>query len=268
MKKKILKWILIVLLSLFCIFFIYSCITAKICLDIYTEMFNKVNNEPNFYGSLKSEDDDATITQEVYLMNNIFTQTVKRTEKNGETVSFKMWQNYNREDPESQTVYLFIEGTANNIKKVDEIKNTNNSKEPDNKMYRYYLVGSLVMGAGIDFQENHEEYNYIKMLKAVLKHPIIIYTTEFNGEKCYAIKYNDMGVYLYEVDEEEPSHFKTFINNLLHGKVDYISKNTKLPVGTNFGVNGAQTTYSYFSKDITEDDIKMPDLSKYELTNN
>ena len=78
-------------------------------------------------------------------------ETVKRTEKNGETVSLKMWQNYNREDPESQKVYLFIEGTANNIKKVDEIKNTNNSKEPDNKMYRYYLVGSLVMGAGIDF---------------------------------------------------------------------------------------------------------------------
>lgn len=268
MKKKILKWILIVLLSLFCIFFIYSCITAKICLDIYTEMFNKVNNEPNFYGSLKSEDDDAIITQEVYLMNNIFTQTVKRTEKNGETVSLKMWQNYNREDPESQTVYLFIDGTAKNIKIVDEIKNTNNSKEPDNKMYRYYLVGNLVMGAGIDFQENHEEYNYAKILKAVLKHPIIIYTTEFNGEKCYAIKYNDMGGFLYSEDEEEPSHFKTFINNILHGKVDYISKNTKLPIGTNFGVNGAQTTYSYFSKDVTEDDIKMPDLSEYELNNN
>ena len=268
MKKKILKWILIVLLSLFCIFFIYSCITAKICLDIYTEMFNKVNNEPNFYGSLKSEDDDAIITQEVYLMNNIFTQTVKRAEKNGETVSLKMWQNYNREDPESQTVYLFIDGTAKNIKIVDEIKNTNNSKEPDNKMYRYYLVGNLVMGAGIDFQENHEEYNYAKILKAVLKHPIIIYTTEFNGEKCYAIKYNDMGGFLYSEDEEEPSHFKTFINNILHGKVDYISKNTKLPIGTNFGVNGAQTTYSYFSKDVTEDDIKMPDLSEYELNNN
>ena len=60
-----------------------------------------------------------------------------------------------------------------------------------------------------------------------------------------------------------------YLYALFNTGTEYISKETKLPIGTYIPIDSQQiTTYSYFTKDVTEEDIKMPNLEEYKVMEN
>ena len=271
MKKKILKWFLIILLTLAVIYFIYSAITAKIYFDIYTAMYNKVNNEEDFYAKIQSEVPENTeITLEVFIKDNVAVK--KLTKIDTETkhkVTLKFLQQYALENGEKDKCYLIVETPES--KTIQEIIPSENIVEPENKMFRYDFAKSMVMGNGIDFTSyinSMQEYTYSKILLSVLKHPTILYSTEFNGEKCYAIRYETMsGNFLFPEGTSKTNMFLAQLQAFFAGSTEYISKETKLPIGKDV-VNTTENVYSFFSKEVTEEDIALPDLSEYELLQN
>ena len=267
MKKKILKRIFIVLIVLAVLYFIYSAITAKIYFDIYSEMKNKVNSEKDFYAKIEQQvSEEYQITQEVFLKDNVYVKVLQRSNKeNTDVVTLKLWQNHSPNDSKG---YIFIESSVDDTKHA-QVLEYKEFKEPEDKMYRYQLAKSLVLGNSLtDFSEYVvPEYTYSKILLGVMKHPTIIYSTEFNGEKCYAIKYllGSGGVYLFSPDERIPD-FLMYFYALFNTSTEYISKETKLPIGVYMPNAQPNTTnYSYFTKDVTEEDIKMPNLEEYEV---
>lgn len=266
MKKKILKRIFIVLIILAVLYFIYSAITAKIYFDIYSEMKNKVNSEDDFYAKLEQQvSEEYQVTQEVFLKDNVCVKKVQRVNvKTNDVVTLKFWQNHS---PNNQKGYLFIESSLDNTKNA-QVLEYKEVTEPEDKMYRYELIKSFVLGNSLtDFSEYVvPEYTYSKILLGVIKHPTILYSKEFNGEKCYAIKYLFTSGYLLFSAEEQIPDFLMYFYALFNTGTEYISKETKLPVGRYMPIDSQQITiYSYFTKDVTEEDIKMPNLEEYKV---
>lgn len=266
MKKKILKRIFIVLVVLAILYFIYSCITAKIYFDIYSEMKNKVNSEKDFYAKVEMPvSEPYQVTQEIYIKDNIYIKQIQRKHlETNDTVTLKFWQNYSTNDYKG---YLFVEDSTNTVKQAHALEHKKVT-QPEDKMYRYELTKSLVLGNSMqDFSEyNIQEYTYSKILLSVIKHPTILYSTEFNGEKCYAIKYLfNSGYCLFSTDEQVPD-FLMYFYALFNTSTEYVSKETKLPVGVYMPASTQQiTNYSYFSKEVTEKDVEMPNLEEYKM---
>lgn len=267
MKKKILKRIFIVLIILAVLYFIYSAITAKIYFDIYSEMKNKVNSEKDFYAKLEHPvSEEYKVTQEVFFKDNVCVKKLQRINvKTNDVVELRFWQKHSPNDSKG---YIFIESSLDNTKNA-QVLEYKEVTEPEDKMYRYELTRSLVLGNSLnDFSEyNIQEYTYSKILLGVIKHPTILYGTEFNGEKCYAIKYlfNSEGYLLSEVNEPLPD-FLMYFYALFNTSTEYISKETKLPIGVYMPNAQPNTTnYNYFTKEVTEEDVKMPNLEEYEV---
>ena len=269
MKKKILKRIFIVLIVLVVLYCIHSCITAKIYLDIYTAMKNKVNSEKDFYAKIEQQvSEEYQITQEVFLKDNVYVKVLQRSNKeNTDVVTLKLWQNHSPNDSKG---YIFIESSVDATKHA-QVLEYKDVKEPEDKMYRYQVGKSLVLGNSLnDFSAYIvPEYTYSKILLGVMKYPTILYSKEFNGEKCYAIKYLFTSGYLLFSAEEQIPDFLMYFYALFNTGTEYISKETKLPVGRYMPIDSQQiTTYSYFTKDVTEEDIKMPNLEEYKVMEN
>lgn len=274
--KKFLKIFFIVVVVLIAIYFIHSLITAKVYFDIYTAMKEKVESEEAFYGKLSSQTDETyKMEQEVFIKDNTFVKKITRTNTdNNEVVTLKFWQKYlpNKSENEDGTGYVFTDDGKQKGGSKFEYDKT--ALEPENKMYRYNSLRSMVLGISLQgtFFEHTpmENYTYSKILLSVLKHPTILYSTEFNGEKAYAIKqwyiFGEMGNFLFDVDEK-PNIFD-ILPMLFESHTDYISKETKLPIGTDVGINGLPTTYEYFTKAVTDEDIKLPNVEEYTLQEN
>ena len=266
MKKKILKRIFIVLIILVVLYFIYSAITAKIYFDIYSEMKSKVNSEDDFYAKLEHPvSEEYQVIQEVFIKDKVYVKKLQRVNvKTNDVVTLKFWQNH---APNALKGYIFIESTLDNTKNAQVLK-YKEVTEPENRMYRYELAKNLVLGNTLqDFSiYTIPDYTYSEIFLGVMKHPTILYSTEFNGEKCYAIKYLFTSGYLLFSAEEQIPDFLMYFYALFNTGTEYISKETKLPVGRYMPIDSQQiTTYSYFTKDVTEEDIKMPNLEEYKV---
>lgn len=270
--KKFLKCFLIILAVLIVLYFVHSLITAKVYFDIYTAMSEKVNNSEDFYSKIQIPmDADYEVTQEVFIKDNVFIKSLKRVSKDTNNVTtLKLWQKYlpNKTAEEDGTGYIFIDA-PDGTKKV-EMLSYQDVKEPENKMYRYELSKSLVMGQGLSSffpsytYDEDLSYTYSAMLLNTLKHPTILYSQKIDGESCYAIKHIfPMGNFLYEVDENITLNIIKTV--LFGGRTTYISKETKLPVGVDNLTNPGFTKLEYFTKEVTDEDIKLPNLEEYTL---
>lgn len=270
--KKFLRWILIILAVLIVLYFVHSLITAKVYFDIYTAMSEKVNNSEDFYSRIQIPmDTDYEVTQEVFIKDNVFIKSLKRVSKDANNVTtLKLWQKYlpNKTAEEDGTGYIFIDA-PDGTKKVEMLP-YQDVKEPENKMYRYELSKSLVLGQGLsDFfpiytYDEDLSYTYSAMLLNTLKHPTILYSKKIDGESCYAIKHIfPMGNFLYEVEENITLNIIKTV--LFGGRITYISKETKLPVGVDDLTNPGFTKLEYFTKEVTDEDIKLPNLEEYTL---
>lgn len=280
MKKKILKWALVIIVALIVIYFAYSAITAKIYYDIYTAMHEKVNSSNDFYAKVQMEVNEPYETiMEILIKDDVFIKKLQRinTETN-ELTTLKLWQKYipEKTDGKDDTFYILVENSANNIKQVTEYDYVY-AEEPEDKMYRFAMARSLVLGVSgfsDDFENGKkvEKCTYSKIFWSVIKCPTILYSTEFNGEKCYAVKsifkITDLGSYLFPVDMNPFELFFANIMCLFDGDVEYISKETKMPVGANTNLNSGEKIYEYFTKEVTEEDIKLPNLEEYEVLSN
>lgn len=269
--KKFLKRFFIIVLVLLALYLIYSLIVTKVYFDIYTAMKEKVENEDSFYAKKISNEEDYIIEFEVIIKDNVFIKKISRiNEHDNECMSIKLWQKYlpHKTDDEDGKGYIFAENGSN--KNLQELEYDPTAIEPENKMYRYNLLSSMIMGEGIKesfFSYNEmTEYTYSKMLKDVLKCPTLLYITTYNGEECYAIKQFcifNMGNLLFVGDAN-------YFEMLTSTYVQYVSKDTKLPVGNSS--NGKllldESNCEYFTKEVTGEDIKLPDLSEYEKIKN
>lgn len=271
MKKKVLKWLLIIVLVLVVLYFVHALITAKIYFDIYTAMKEKVNTSEEFYAKTEMPaSDNYKVEQEIFIKDNVFVRKLTRTNKENEnTTTLKMWEDFSKE--KGVTGYLFIESTGENTTKTAYLNEDKEASEPEDRMCRYQIVRSLVIGQDADSyfytKSNLEDYTYLKVLLGVIKHPTILYSKTIDGEKCYAIKnvtYN-IGNYLYPIDEAPKLKVFEYIFALFNEPTEYISKETKLPVAADNVVNTGRTTLSYFSKEVTDEDIKLPNLEEYEI---
>lgn len=280
MKKKILKWALVIIVALIVIYFAYSAITAKIYYDIYTAMHEKVNSSNDFYAKVQMEVNEPYETSmEILIKDDVFIKKLQRinTETN-ELTTLKLWQKYipEKTDGKDDTFYILVENSANNTKQVTEYDYVY-AEEPKDKMYRYGMTRRLVLG-NTGFSEDFnagkkiEQYTYSKLFWLAIKSPAIIYNAEFNGEKCYAVKsifkITDLGNYLFPLDSNPFEMFFENIMYLFNGDIEYISKETKMPVGAHTMLNSGERVYEYFTKEVTEDDIKLPNLEEYETIGN
>lgn len=266
--KKFLKIFFIIVVILIAIYFIHSLITAKVYFDIYIAMKEKVENEETFYGKVSVQTDETyKIDQEVFIKDNIFVKKLIRTNTdNNEVVTLKFWQKYlpNKSENEDGTGYVFTDGGGQKGGSIFGYDPT--ALEPENKMYRYnssigVVLGLSLQGTFFDYTQN-ENYTYSKILLSVLKHPTVLYSTKFNGEKAYAIKqwYIFGNVLLYR----DPD----ILSVLFPSHTEYFSKETKLPIGTDSGINGMPTTYEYFTKEVTDKDVELPNVEEYTLQEN
>lgn len=264
--KKFLKYFFILILILILVYVVYSLIISKVYFDIYTAMKEKVDSEETFYAKLNSDlDEPYKIEQEILIKDNIFIKKITRINKEtNENICFKCWQKYlpNKTEDEEGVGYLFIE--AGEQKVVSPLKYEDGTVEPENKMYRYNLLENMVIGDSLlssFFNSKVEDYTYLKILISALKYPSVLYSTEFNGEKVYAIKeffiLGDAGGFLLDEDTN-------MLDVLFASYIRYFSKETKLPVGT----NALPATHEYFTKEVTDEDIKLPNLDEYVLQTN
>lgn len=145
--KKFFKIFFIVVLVLIAIYCIHSLITAKIYFDIYTAMKEKVESEETFYGKLSVQTDETyKMEQEVFIKDNTFVKKITRVNiNNNEVVTLKFWQKYlqNRLENEDGTGYVFTD--AGGQKGGSKFEYDKTTLEPENKMYRYNSLRSLVL---------------------------------------------------------------------------------------------------------------------------
>ena len=271
--KKFLKNFFIIILILIVLYLVHSLITAKVYFDIYTAMKEKVETEDTFYAKniSNSEYNNFSVELEVFIKDNVFVKKLTHINENNEReLSFKVWQKYlpNKSEDEDGKGYMFVDSETD--KNVSILEYNPIVIEPENKMYRYNIVLSHILGEGLinTFFEpsNIKEYTYSTMLSDVLKSPTILYSTSYNGEECYAIKQflvlngND---FMYNADA---SNFEI----LTATYVQYISKKTKLPIGTTSSkiLSGKQDKTEYFTREVTDEDIKLSDLKEYRILEN
>ena len=269
--KKFLKVFFIIILVLVVLYLVHSLITAKVYFDIYTAMKEKVEAEDTFYAkNYIKTDDKYSMEFEVFIKDNTFVKKLTRINENNERdVELKFWQKYlpNKSENEDGRGYIFA--TSNEDKSASILEYDPTAKEPENKMYRYYLTSSLILGQGLNvsFFSHLEmkDYTYFDMFLETLTKPSILYTTTYNDKECYAIKQFaifDMGVFLFEGDAN-------YLEMLTSTYIQYIDKDTKLPIGAyseNLLVN--QGEVEYFTREVTDEDIKLPDLKEYKILEN
>ena len=77
------------------------------------------------------------------------------------------------------------------------------------------------------------------------------------------------GLILFIGNAEAPAQYKDNCYKLLYsGAYIYINKDTNLPIISIAPDNTGITTYEYFTKDVTDEDLKEPDISEYTIQEN
>lgn len=242
-KEKILKILIIIILVLLVLFFINRLYTSTIIYKTYSTMLSKAE-ENNFYVKRTNVIQNSTTVLETYIKDGIYKKSlimIQNGSDNNTTIrTLDFWRN-NIENIDNK--YYLIIGVDNEKTLAGE-GNLAYEKEPQNKMYKYDFSKSLVIGNGeLNFYED-EEYTFKEIFIYTLKNTFGEFWTNveiFSDKKdCYKLHYSGTDL--------------------------YISKDTYLPV---FALgNDGYGVYEYYTKDITEEDIKEPDVSECKVPEN
>lgn len=237
--KKFIKYILICILAFLLLFIINRLYTTNIMYKTYKTMLSKAN-EDNFYSKITTTNQTVTSNLETWIKNGIYKKVVTHETEDNVKRSLTFWE-HNKSPNEKNKFYLIIK-VDDKIVHVEE-KDVDYQVEPNNKWYKYNYAQSLVVGDGkLIYLEDEKEYSFLDIFVNNLKNLRTNASIISDKDNCYKLLYS--GAYIY------------------------INKDTNLPIISIAPDNTGITTYEYFTKDVTDEDLKEPDISEYTIQEN
>ena len=228
-SKKVIKIILIVIIAILLLFQLYKLFNYFYKKDIYTKVYSNINK--NYYVETKVID--------LLGSGNIF----KNTYMNNEKYMKFIYEDFNNIANAKRTIYM--DKDKNIVINIFE-KMNNELKDVA------FINDSLFVGTEPIFESYNPKYfEYGESLIERIKYkifeiessPLLITTEEYNGKECYKIVEN-------------------FGFNI-SATIRYIEKETFLPVATIDNLNNQKKEYNCQIREITDEEIDLPDLSNY-----
>ena len=226
MKKKTGEKILIIILIILCILIAIFARKAVILSKIDKKVTNYENNYKNIHVSEVYESDDYTSLINIYIKDDICKSVVEKTEKNGEKSKI------------IQIVYpnerkLFIESNKGKKLYVYEGEAPVRGSHIEKDHYMSYSV--LVNYAYSMGWPN-------RILQSIVTK---IQSTEINGKKCYKLS-----------DVFEKEKYIVYVDKETGLTTKIIQENDN---------NKSKVNYNYSFNTVTDEDIKEPNISDYDL---
>ena len=228
-SKKVIKIILIVIIAILLLFQLYKLFNYFYKKDIYTKVYSNINK--NYYVETKVID--------LLGSGNIF----KNTYMNNEKYMKFIYEDYNNIASDKRKIYM--DKDKNIVINIFE-KMNNELKDVA------FINDSLFVGTEPIFESYNPKYfEYGESLIERIKYkifeiessPLLITTEKYNGKECYKIVEN-------------------FGFNI-SATIRYIEKETFLPVATIDNLNNQKKEYNCQIREVTNEEIDLPDLSNY-----
>ena len=228
-SKKVIKIILIVIIAILLLFQLYKLFNYFYKKDIYTKVYSNINK--NYYVETKVID--------LLGSGNIF----KNTYMNNEKYMKFIYEDYNNIASDKRKIYM--DKDKNIVINIFE-KMNNELKDVA------FINDSLFVGTEPIFESYNPKYfEYGESLIERIKYKIfeiessllLITTEKYNGKECYKIVEN-------------------FGFNI-SATIRYIEKETFLPVATIDNLNNQKEEYNCQIREVTDEEIDLPDLSNY-----
>lgn len=228
-SKKVIKIILIVIIAILLLFQLYKLFNYFYKKDIYTKVYSNINK--NYYVETKVID--------LLGSGNIF----KNTYMNNEKYMKFIYEDFNNIANAKRTIYM--DKDKNIVINIFE-KMNNELKDVA------FINDSLFVGTEPIFESYNPKYfEYGESLIERIKYkifeiessPLLITTEKYNGKECYKIVEN-------------------FGFNI-SATIRYIEKETFLPVATIDNLNNQKKEYNCQIREVTDEEIDLPNLSNY-----
>lgn len=228
-SKKVIKIILIVIIAILLLFQLYKLFNYFYKKDIYTKVYSNINK--NYYVETKVIDllGSGNIFKNTYMNNEKYMKFIYEDFNNIASAKRKIYM-----DKDKNIVISIFEKMNNELKDVA------------------FINDSLFVGTEPIFESYNPKYfEYGESLIERIKYkifeiessPLLITTEKYNGKECYKIVEN-------------------FGFNI-SATIRYIEKETFLPVATIDNLNNQKKEYNCQIREVTDEEIDLPDLSNY-----
>lgn len=228
-SKKVIKIILIVIIAILLLFQLYKLFNYFYKKDIYTKVYSNINK--NYYVETKVIDllGSGNIFKNTYMNNEKYMKFIYEDFNNIANAKRKIYM-----DKDKNIVISIFEKMNNELKDVA------------------FIDDSLFVGTEPIFESYNPKYfEYGESLIERIKYkifeiessPLLITTEKYNGKECYKIVEN--------------FGFNIFAT------IRYIEKETFLPVATIDNLNNQKKEYNCQIREVTDEEIDLPDLSNY-----
>ena len=228
-SKKVIKIILIVIIAILLLFQLYKLFNYFYKKDIYTKVYSNINK--NYYVETKVIDllGSGNIFKNTYMNNEKYMKFIYEDFNNIASAKRKRYM-----DQDKNIVISIFEKMNNELKDVA------------------FINDSLFVGTEPIFESYNPKYfEYGESLIERIKYkifeiessPLLITTEKYNGKECYKIVEN-------------------FGFNI-SATIRYIEKETFLPVATIDNLNNQKKEYNCQIREVTDEEIDLPDLSNY-----
>ena len=232
-SKKVIKIVLIVIIVILLLFQLYKLFNYFYKKDIYTKVYSNIDK--NYYVETKGTDlsGQGNTFNYVYINNENYIKCIYKDFNTNED-SDKVFTRKIYKDKEKNIV-------INTFENMNEL----------NKDVAY-ISDSLFVGTEPIFESYNPKYfeygeNLIERIKykifEIESSPLLITTEKYNGKECYKIVEN--------------FGFNT------SAIISYIEKETFLPVATIDNLNYQKREYNCQIREVTDEEIDLPDLSNY-----
>ena len=228
-SKKVIKIILIVIIAILLLFQLYKLFNYFYNKDIYTKVYSNINK--NYYVETKVIDllGSGNIFKNTYMNNEKYMKFIYEDFNNIASAKRKIYM-----DKDKNIVISIFEKMNNELKDVA------------------FINDSLFVGTEPIFESYNPKYfEYGESLIERIKYkifeiessPLLITTEKYNGKECYKIVEN------FEFN--------------ISATIRYIEKETFLPVATIDNLNNQKKEYNCQIREVTDEEIDLPDLSNY-----
>lgn len=232
--KKVIKIILIVIIAIFVLFGLYKTFNFYYKKSIYAKIYENINK--NYWAEVKwieLSEPDKIVRKNIYWNNEKYLKVIyeyaNSDKNNNQIMSRKLYK-----DKDENIVVTTFENMNEFNKDVA------------------YVNDSNFVGAHSIFETYNPEYfNYGDNLIEKIKNkfveiawaPNLIISEKYEGKDCYKL-----------VD---------YFGGISPAIISYIEKETFLPVATIDKLNNQKEEYNFQVREITDEEIALPNLSNY-----